>query len=130
MLARLRAVENGSLHAARWIEALGGLGYAGVEQVRVPLQRTERVGVASDGVDELHIRACGDQARYGCVPEVMEPVALAFEASVAKRGIRDALAEVRRLERRAAHRREAEFLGRVTSALDRSAGQLAECRVD
>ena len=43
------------------IEALGGLADAGVEQVRVALERDQRAGVAGHRLDELDIGAGGDE---------------------------------------------------------------------
>jgi hypothetical protein len=41
--------------------------------------------VAGDGLDELHIGAGRDEARDGCVPEVVESVALSLETSEPQR---------------------------------------------
>ncbi len=42
---------------ARRVETLCGLRHASVEQVGVTLQCDERVGLPSDGLDELHVSA-------------------------------------------------------------------------
>jgi hypothetical protein len=118
------------LRAGSWIEALGGLGHASVEEVRVPLERDKRIRVPGDGLDELDIGAGGNEARYARVAQIVEAEALALEAGGPKRGVPNALPEVRRLERRAAHRGEDELNGRVTSALDRPRGQFTERRLD
>ena len=45
------------LRNGRWIEAHRGRANARVQEVRVPLERDERVGVLGDGLDELHVSA-------------------------------------------------------------------------
>ena len=62
--------------------------------------------------------------------EVVEAVALALETRKPQRRVPDPLAEVRRLERSAAHRSEDELVRRITAALDRAGGQLSERSVD
>jgi hypothetical protein len=45
------------LRNARWIGAHRGDANARVQEVRVPLERDERVGVPGDRLDELHVSA-------------------------------------------------------------------------
>jgi hypothetical protein len=109
-----------------WIEAVCRLGHSSVQEMRGALERDERVGVASDGLDELDISSCRDEARDAGVAEVVEAITLAVDAGEPQRRIPDALTEVRRLEWRAAHRAEDELVGRVAAALDGPGSQLAE----
>jgi hypothetical protein len=64
------------LRNARRIEARRGLANASVQEVRVPLERDERVRVAGDRLDELDVGAGRHEARHAGVPQVMEAVAL------------------------------------------------------
>jgi hypothetical protein len=86
--------------------------------------------VTGDGLHELDVGAGSDETRHAGVAQIVEAIVRATESSESERRIPDALPEVRRLERRAAHRAEHELLGRVAAAFHCSSGELAECRVD
>ena len=64
----------------RRVEAVRGLGDASVEEVRVALERDERVGVPRERLDKLHVRAGGGEARDARVPKIVKAVPVAVDA--------------------------------------------------
>lgn len=128
--SRTKRRLTGLLLDSRRIEPRGGLGDALVEQVRVALERDQRVRVAGNRLDELDVGAGGDEARNARVTQIVEAVALGGQASVAERRLPRAPIEVRRVERRAASRREHELVRRVASSLNGSGRESPKRRVD
>jgi hypothetical protein len=110
----LLVVQDAYVTRAR-VEAVSGLGHAAVEQVRIALERDQRVGVTRDGLDELDVGAGSHATRHAGMPQIVKAVVLVRETSELEGRLPDPLPEVRRLQRSATHRTEDEFLGRIST---------------